>query len=418
MRVVSEATPRARARAALQNLTLALVSAALVLGVGEWLLRRYLPLDGFLYRLHPRYHYALAPGARTLFVHSALNGGGRVLVTVNSAGFRGDELRREGDPRIVIYGDSCIEADYSSLAETFTARLGDRLSAAAGRPVETVNAGVNGYGPDQALRRLQDDLGGLRPIGFVFTVFADNDFGDPVRNRLYRLEEGRLVDAGGVLAGPARRLFDPAPREGVSELWKRLRLLGQSERRERSQSLDDAEERREATLARHLERSLEMCRREYEEAVVERNPVVSRFYKDHYDADVAFFPASTAAAYKRRLLEAILREVRATADAAGVRVLVLVVPSPIDVCDDYEIQVDVRQYPEYERGRLTGEAVAAARRAGLDALDLFDPFRRVGARDLYYRPPGEDHWNAAGQDLAARLVSERVMAEGWLGSRP
>jgi hypothetical protein len=398
----------------LVNLTLALVSTALAVAAGEWLLRRYLPLDGFLYRLDRRYLYTLAPNTRTLFVHAAVNGGGLVLVTVDSDGFRGDELRRDGRPRIVVYGDSCIEADYSRLAETFTRRLEVRLSAAAGRPVETVNAGVDGYGPDQAFRRFRDEVRWLRPVGVVFTVFADNDFGDLVRNRLYRLEGERLVEAGGVLAGPVRRMFDPAGREPGLVLWRRLEQLVRRVRHRPRRTLEEKERRREAAMVRYLDLSEEMCRREYEVSVLQRDPVISGYYKDHYDADLAFDPASAAAVYKRRLLAAVLREVRKVAVGAGVRVLVLVVPSPIDVCDDYEIPVDVRQHPEYDRRRLSSAAEAAARGAGLDALDLFEPFREAGARGLYYHPPREDHWNAAGQDLAARLVTDRIMAEGWL----
>jgi hypothetical protein len=405
---------RPRVRAWLVNVTLALASTALTLAAGEWLVRRYLPLDGFLYRLDPRYLYTLAPNTRTLFVHAAVNGGGLVLVTVDSDGFRGDELRRDGDPRIVVYGDSCIEADYSRLAETFTRRLGVRLSAAAGRPVETVNAGVDGYGPDQALRRLQDEWRWLRPVGVVFTVFADNDFGDLVRNRLYRLEGDRLVEAGGVLAGSVRRRFDPTGREQGFEMWERLRHLVRRMRRGHRRTPEEKERRRQAAMARYLDLSEEMCRQEYEESVVRRNPVISGYYKDHYDADLAFDPASAAAVYKRRLFEAVLREVRATGVDSGVRVLVLVVPSPIDVCDGYEIPVDVRRHPGYDRRRLSSEAAEAARGAGLDVLDLFDAFREAGARGLYYHPPREDHWNAAGQDLAARLACDRIMAEGWL----
>ncbi len=418
MPAVIRETPRLPGCAWIQNLTLALVSAALALAAGEWFLRRYLPVGGFLYRLHPRYLYSLAPNARSLFVHGPQNGGGLVLVTVNSEGFRGGELRRRGDPRIVVYGDSCIEADYSPLAETFTKRLEMHLRAAAGRSVETVNGGVNGYGPDQALRRFQDEVRWLRPTGVVFTLFADNDFGDLIRNRLYRPEGGELVEAGGVLADPARRLFDPTGRDQGLLLWERVRHLLRRARRAHRMTPEAREQRRQRAKERYLRLSEELCRREYDEVVVKGNRVISDLVKDHYDADVSFFPGSEAAAYKRRLLEAVLRKVRATAVAEGVKVLVLVVPSPVDVCDGYEIRVDPRQYPEYDRQRLTAEAAEAARRAGLNALDLFDPFRRAGARNLYYRPPGEDHWNATGQELAARLVSERIMAERWLGAVP
>jgi hypothetical protein len=76
--------------------------------------------------------------------------------------------------------------------------------------------------------------------------------------------------------------------------------------------------------------------------------------------------------------------------------------------------VDKAAFPQYEPSRLSAEAAAAARRQGLPVVDLFGPFREAGADGLYYRH-GNDHWNAAGQDLAAQLVAERVLREGWLG---
>jgi lysophospholipase L1-like esterase len=409
------ATSRLRVGAWAQNLGLILVSAALVLGAGELFLRRFLPMDGLLYRLDARTLYTLAPNARYLFVHTPQNGGGLVLVTVNSDGFRGRELRHRGDPRILVYGDSYIEADHVRLAETFTERLGDRLGALAGRRVESVNAGTNGYGPDQALRRFQDEAQRLEPSGVVFAVFADNDFGDLVRNRLYRLEEGKLVEAGGVLVDPVRPMFDAEGRVPDFEVRKRLRWLVRRSRRAHRLTPAAREEQRRAAMADYLRSSLELCRREYDEIVEGPHREIGDLFKDHYDADVSFLPESDSAVYKRALMEAVLRELRATALREGVPVLVLVIPSPIDVCEQCEIPVDTEAYPAYDRRRLSREAASAAERAGLPVLDLFEAFQEAGADTLYYRH-GEDHWNAAGQDLAARLVAERIVAEGWLSS--
>jgi lysophospholipase L1-like esterase len=410
---MARAASHSRAGSWAQDLGLLVVSTALALGAGELLLRRYLPMDGFLYRLHPRSLYALAPGARALFVHTPQNGGGIVLVTVNSDGFRGDELRGNGDPRILVYGDSYVEADYARLEETLTKRLEERLGAAAGRRVEAVNAGTNGYGPDQALRRFQDEAKGRGARGVVFSVFADNDFGDLVRNRLYRLEEGRLVEGGGVLVDPVRSMFDRGGRVEDFELRKRLRWFVHRSRRAHRLTPEAREERRRAAMADYLRSSVELCRREYDEVVVRSNPEISDLVKDHYDADLSFFPESDAAGYKRALMEAVLRELRAASLRGGVPVLVLVVPSPIDICETCEIPVDTKAYPAYDPRRLSREAATAAERAGLPVVDLYDAFRQAGADSLYYRQ-GDDHWNAAGQDLAARLVAERIASLGWL----
>jgi SGNH hydrolase-like domain, acetyltransferase AlgX len=401
---------RARLREAAQNLGLLVLSTILAAGGAEWVLRRYRPEVGLVYRLVPRYHYSLAPGARKLFRHGAANGGGLVLSTVNSEGFRGDELRTDGAPRVVVYGDSFIEAEFATLPETFAKRLEARLGAALGRSVEVVNAGVNGYGPDQALRRFEDEARWLRPALVVFSIFADNDFGDVLRNRLYRLDdEGRLVEGGGVVGIFLRRDFEDAAKRTPFHLLRGLRRLLRGRRR----AAEVREQQLPQKLARYIPRSIELCRQEYEAVVVRRQSEVTTLLVDHYDADVSLQPESPAAAYKLRLFEALLGRIRAATAAAGIPALVLVIPSPIDVCPGYDVRVDPAAFPEYEPSRLSGEAASAARRQGLPVVDLFGPFRKAGADGLYYRH-GNDHWNAQGQDLAARLVAERVLAEGWL----
>ena len=311
----------------------------------------------------------------------------------------------------MVYGDSTIEGEFARLPETFAQRLEVRLTTLLHAPVEVVNAGVDGYGPDQALRRFEDEAARLRPQLVIFSVFADNDFGDLLRNQLYRLDDaGLLVDGGGVLSVFLRQEFEAAEQRTSFHLLRGVQRLWRGRRR----AAEVRAERLPEKLAAYLPKSLELCRAEYEHAVVRGLRVVTSVFVDHYDADLSLTPDSPAAQYKRALFEAVLGRIHAAARAASVPALVLVIPSPIDACDSYDVKVDRATFREYVASRLSGEAAEAARRQGLPVVDLFAPFREAGADLLYYRH-GNDHWNAAGQDLAARLVSERVLAEGWLG---
>ena len=387
------------------------LSSALAVAGAEWGLRRYSPEAGLIYRLNPRYHYSLAPGARKLFRHAPANGGGRVLVTVNSQGFRGDELRLNPGLRVVVYGDSYIEGEFARLPETFAQRLEVRLTALLHAPVEVVNAGVDGYGPDQALRRFEDEATWLRPQLVIFSVFADNDFGDVVRNQLYRLDDdGRLALGGGVVGIFLRQEFEAAEQRTSFQLLRGVQRLLRGRRR----AAEVRAERLPEKLAAYLPKSLALCRVEYEHAVVRGLREVASVLVDHYDADLSLDPGSPAAHYKQALLEALLGRIHAVAGAAGIPALILVIPSPIDACENYDVKVDRAVYGQYEASRLSAAAAGAARRQGLPVVDLFVPFREAGADGLYYRH-GNDHWNEEGQDLAARVVSEKVLAEGWLG---
>src|SRR5208282_2438668 len=92
-------------------------------------------------------------------------------------------------------GDSFIQGDFSRTEDTFTERLKAHLSEKMGNRVEVVNAGVAGYGPDQELRRMETELPVLKPNLVIVAIFAGNDFGDLLRDKLYRLSsDGSLQD--------------------------------------------------------------------------------------------------------------------------------------------------------------------------------------------------------------------------------
>jgi hypothetical protein len=88
------------------------------------------------------------------------------------------------------------------------------------------------------------------------------------------------------------------------------------------------------------------------------------------------------------------------------------IPSAFDVCDGWEDRVDPVAFPGYRREALTDALAEAALRQGLRYVDLFPIFRAAGADSLYLR--GDEHWNAAGQDLAAERTAGLVLAERLL----
>ena len=150
---------------------------------------------------HPDFIYTLRPSVTYDFTHDPLNGGQTTRWESNSQAFRGPEPRA-ADIRVAVYGDSNIMARFSPWDETFTARLEAALvdelrsKQTPGSPVrrvEVVNAGVDGYGPDQSYLKMQAELASLRPDLIVLDVFADNDFGDLIRNRLFAVRDGELI---------------------------------------------------------------------------------------------------------------------------------------------------------------------------------------------------------------------------------
>ena len=137
-------------------------------------------------------------------------------------------------------------------------------------------------------------------------------------------------------------------------------------------------------------------------------------FEDHYDADVSLQPECASARYKLALCAAVAREMRTVADAAGTKLLFLVVPSRLDVCEGFDLGwIDPQRWPDWERGRLPAAIAAVVRATGVAYLDLYQAFRAGGACELFFRG-GDSHWNEQGQALAARLAAGRIRGEAWL----
>lgn len=170
---------------------------ALVLLVGELVLRRLSPPEqdpqtglALLHRFSPVFGWEPRPGVRLCDAGWC--------ATINEQGYRGVPLgpRSAGRRRVVLLGDSVTFGFDVADAETFAGRLG------AMPGYEAANLGVQGYGPDQSLLRLETLGLPLRPDIVVLNVCLDNDFADaalphflygPQPKPYFELVDGALV---------------------------------------------------------------------------------------------------------------------------------------------------------------------------------------------------------------------------------
>jgi lysophospholipase L1-like esterase len=383
---------------------LAVASVAVAAGVGEAVLRGLAPDRPSFYVRDAAALYRLRPGTRARYHYPWMPPGEEVLVSINSRGFRGAELpARKTGSRAVVYGDSFIEARSTRLEDTFPARLEAALRDGRAGPVEVVNAGVSGYGPDQVLARLDADLAQLQPDLVVVGLYAGNDWGDIVRDQLWTLAaDGRLQRGSPVLDEPLRVALEErtgwralATTRAASRLWAGINDPG----------------RAAAEQAASTDAVLRDCQQEYEDAL--RFPGrVTNLFRDHYDADVSLRPRSDSAAHKRRLMAAVLAETGRRAAARSVPLLLVAIPAGSDIAPAHPHRVDPARFPEYRPETLTDGIEQIAALGGLPLVNLFGPFHERRDRALYY--PIDGHWNDAAQALAARLVAERITADGLL----
>ena len=75
------------------------------------------------YEFNPEYHVSLKPNIRKKFKRAEENGGQTIRWRTNSHAFRGGELRENPDLRIIVYGDSNVQARFSTLENTYTGKL-------------------------------------------------------------------------------------------------------------------------------------------------------------------------------------------------------------------------------------------------------------------------------------------------------
>ena len=371
---------------------LLLVSTGLGLLVANWAAERWLPLPAMLYRLDDELLFAPVPNARRVLPLAPGAGGAWITTELESHGFRGAELRDpKRGPRVLVLGDSLVLAETSPLEETYCVRLAQELEGAP----EVLNAGVSGYGPDQECLRLEQLLGPLAPDLVVIVLCAHNDFGDLVRDKLFRLDNREeLVRNHPTLdhellqrAEAARRISRPPA------LWLALERL-----RART---DPAGEKESPAL---IDLYLQGAQAEYTEFVTWRDDVVRSLTEDYYDADVAIRPESESAQFKQRLMERVLGRVRDDCKRRQVPLFALVVPTSVDLCPGFRIHVDPARHPSWSPTRITDALASILERLGIAHLDLTPAFREHGAEQLYLGR-GDFHWNAAGEELgAARSV--------------
>ena len=357
--------------------------------------------------------YGLVPNSFREYRRPSINGGDRILYRVNRDGYRGEELLTEPRTRIVIYGDSFIQGEFSALENTFAERLEYHLSELLGFDVEVVNAGVAGYGPDQALRKMEIELATLSPDLVVMAVFAGNDFGDMVRNKLFRVDDRQALTETAFTIDPEQRrgmrarnkelLLKRMLRDAVHALAIRLNL--------RAAPTTEAEKMNPVERLTYFREQHVL---EYEEYVVEGDDVVHELAWDTYDADVSLTPNSDSARYKTRLMDAVIGRMQALASSRSVPLVLLPIPHPIDVGGHDTGEVDTVRYPDYEPRGLVRILEEIATRHDIPAVDLFTPYEALGS-DIVYFQGFDDHWNDHGQDLAGEYVADFILRTGLLG---
>ena len=318
------------------------------------------------------------------------------------------------------------------MENTFAGQLEKQLSRESKKTVTVINAGVDGYGPDQILLRLKRELPVYQPDLVVLSLFADNDIGDLIRNKLFRLDaDGNLQRHAFVIADELLEHYQERQRFNDLPALARSVIDPQMIRRdlrillERRLGLDinwfsgtiiDTTYRTDPDID-WIGVWLKRSRDEFEAYVTNSDPKLrlDNVRSDHYDADVAIEPEGQSAKYKLALADALLEELVKQLHSANTPLMVMIIPSPIDACSTYDWRIDPKQYPNYDRRILSRSLAQNAQRLNVPYIDLFEPFANDECNNLYFHH-GNNHWNDRGQSLAARLAARKIHSLGLIES--
>ena len=380
---------------------LVLISLGVATLLLEVLVRTFAPTTDFLWQGDPDIGIKLIPGK---LGRSVKRGEFDVQVRVNSIGFRDREhsiAKASETQRVVLLGDSFIEAIQVPFEESINAKLELRLRA-NGHPAEIINFGVSGSGTARqylALRRY-----GVRySPDLVLLFFVGNDISDNSRRlqgRTYlpyprTTEDGKLArDSTGQ---PLFTPFVDSTGSGSNLLtllkdhWKTYRFL---------------RELVDATPA--------VAEAAYKLGLPSESPHAPAADKAN---SLGFFeiyrtPPKALWSEAWQVTEELLLATRDLAESNGAQFAVVLIPAAWEVYPRQWEQA-VERIPAMRSASLNPEEpsrrlVSFLQAHGVAVFSLLPQFRTGAGKGPPLYIEGDGHWTSAGHELAADLLKDPI----------
>lgn len=335
---------------------------------------------------------SLVPGARGLYTRE-----GGTFVEINSAGFRDKEtkqVKEENVFRIALLGDSYVAGFEVAHGALFGSVLQKELNSRgifAGKTVEVLNFGVSGYGTAQELLLLDKEVLTYRPDMVILAFTTGND----VRNNDRALEWDKTRPFYDIKNGKLERDDSFCRTEAFrSKTSLRYKLY-----------------RKAAFHLRTLQALNFLKDRSALSALAKKGLLTSG--EPGLSDEVYKSPPGEEWERAWGITEKLLKEMKAGADLAGARFLLVSLTNGIQV------------FPDAERGQAAARALGAAdlfyperrlrlftRKSGIDYLALAPELHEYSKKTGKYLHGfkatglGAGHWNESGHSLAGKLLAE------------
>jgi hypothetical protein len=388
---------------------------SILIAVAEYWLRQQEPEKASIYMADD---VAIGRFKPNLSKYRLVANGHKVLLKTNRYGIRDDTDLQPRAADIILLGDSNVAALYLPFKDT----LGERIETELDNTVSVANLAVPGYGPDQAVNRFIQIADGSNAKAVVLHFFADNDFGDLLRNNIYRQDvSGKWVMRLNLAREP---MLVRDKYKIVQRTWDMFGLNNkQFDRLVAGKSYyNPFAPRMGGSVARsrrknQLKNWRRASRLEYEYYLQGWH---SAWLGDHYDYGISLEPHGDAARQAREILTYVLTQAAKFFKGKRECFVFLVQPSEDDLMDVGGTSVSrllLTQASEqyYPRG-MVDLALQAAKQAGVTAIDMFPVFEKQP--EEYYYPEwlrrGDGHWNSRGINVAATRIAEHLRQAGCL----
>ena len=305
------------------------------------------------------------------------------LIVTNSAGMRDHEHNLQKSPgvyRILVLGDSFMEANQVEFEDAFVSVLEQRLRDAAGRPIEVVNASVSGWGTDDELIYLMREGIKYRPDLVLVAMTLHNDVSDNLLEEYHEFRNGRIEQ---------RPVFMvPWP----SYLLLKVKEWMASHSHLYHVVLRATRENWVSTEAKNLELHV--------------GSLLRRMPDDRMRAGW-------------EMTRQLLQKMRQTADTVNARVAVTLLPLSVQVypetLPDFLAsnglkEADVDLFKPQDMMKAIGENI------GVSIIDLYPVFKDTKAKcscPLFVQSDG--HWNKLGHQIAAEEAARGLLHAGLIG---
>jgi hypothetical protein len=376
-----------------KNLVLFLIAVMISLLLTEILLRILFPQFNVYIKMDNQTLYRLKENSIVSCSLKLGDGGKTVFSKINSHGLRDYEYTYDKDSkkRVIILGDSFIQEKCTDLENTFAKKLEIKLNKTKPE-YEVINLGVEGYGPDQTFELLKNEGIKYKPDIVILAIFSGNDFGDLIRNKLYRLNANREIYYN-----------EPT----LSPLLKIKYLLGDKLRTlflVRSAQLG---------LESFFNKNSTYVNKDKIDEIRHEDKVVRFLFGGSfpYDIDLYIEPKLEITKYKIELMDKLIGLIKNYCEKNNIKLILLFIPSRQDV-DSNKLNEFINKYNlqnyNFNETRPTIILEDLAKKNNVKYISLLWSFRSNNENNDFFRIVDE-HWNEKGQEFASNITYNELI---------